>query len=36
MGGKNEKRRKSSRIFKLNFASFASRNFKKALEHFNR
>ena len=30
------KKEEKYRIFKLNFASFASRNFKKALEHFDR
>jgi len=32
----NDGKKEKYRIFKLNFASFASRNFKKALEHFDR
>ena len=32
----NDGKKEKYRIFKLNFASVASRNFKKALEHFDR
>ncbi|ATV63957.1 hypothetical protein CTM86_03220 [Fusobacterium pseudoperiodonticum] len=32
----NDGKKERYKIFKFSFASFASRNFKKALEHFNR